>query len=191
MDTEEIYSMTLSEIEHHGIKGQKWGVRRPRGANGKVSKSDGPIRRELKSVARELGTGLKSLNAHKMSDSELKAFTKRARLENQLKRASKAQVSPVQKIKVRKEYTERKKLSDEDLFKRVQRLNLESNMRKEATSATKEQRAAAKNLIEQIGSMKISDGNGGKQTVNQATAKAVSSALVKAMMHKPPNIYKR
>lgn len=56
-------------VIHFGIKGMKWGVRRNRGANGRVKGSSGPPR------------GRKA--ASKMSDSELRQHINRLQLERQ------------------------------------------------------------------------------------------------------------
>ena len=86
----------MDELQHYGIKGMKWGIRRPRGENGLVGGGKGLFRKKKKSK--------KQLK--KEAQAELAASNKRRREQ-------------------RKEYLKRGDLSDADLKKKVERLRLE------------------------------------------------------------------
>ena len=61
-------------IEHHGVKGMKWGVRRKRKSSGQVS-----------SAIRAYGWGKKYKKRSRMSNKELRETVERLRLENAFK----------------------------------------------------------------------------------------------------------
>lgn len=77
---------TLDEIlEHHGIKGMRWGVRRSRGSSGKVGKTRAPAHAPTSDAARakELHTRAKTSGTHTLSNQELQHLTQRLNLEQQ------------------------------------------------------------------------------------------------------------
>lgn len=81
---------TLDEIlEHHGIKGMKWGVRRSRGGStgrsGKSSKTGHEPASDA-ARARELHSRAKSSGTHTLSNQELQHLTQRMNLEQQYSR---------------------------------------------------------------------------------------------------------
>lgn len=83
--------MELDEIlEHHGIKGMKWGVRRSRGSSGKVGKRSKTVHEPTSDAARakELHTRAKSSGTHTLSNQELQHLTQRLNLEQQYSRLS-------------------------------------------------------------------------------------------------------
>lgn len=160
MNLDELLSMTPSELEHHGVKGQKWGVRRAGSAGVKAIKSASKaVGDEAKlrgnSVKRELGWQFKNPNT--MSTKKLAATAKRVNLENQLKRHARGRiVNPLQKgsyaavRKTKRDYLNRSKMSTKDLQAKVRRLDLERELRKSAKSATKSQKDLAASIMKSM-----------------------------------------
>lgn len=66
-------------LAHYGVRGMKWGVRRPIGPNGRVMSDDAKKAADITSKKRS--TGVKSL-----SNDELKTLNERLRLEQELSR---------------------------------------------------------------------------------------------------------
>lgn len=99
-------------------------------------------KKTIKSLKREYDFGKKGKesNLKKLSPSELKSITNRLRQENDLKRLS---VSKEDK----KAYKNRASLSSKQLQERVERLQLEDNLRQQAKLATKQQRALGKEVV--------------------------------------------
>lgn len=123
--------VNMSEIlEHHGVKGMKWGVRKV--AN-RVSSTAGSKKRELAQVR-------SYMKRKHMSDKELQAKVTRLRNENTLKRTK-------SRSEFRKAYRERSKLSDSQLNKIVTRSKLEAEYKKQVGMANKSQRKLAKAAI--------------------------------------------
>lgn len=100
-------------LQHYGVKGMKWGVRKDRGSS-------------VSSLKRELSWVSKSRKKLKESDDEIKKLTTRIRLENELKRLS-----------TKSEYKNRSKLSDSQIKERVARLQLEDNLKQQVRIANK------------------------------------------------------
>lgn len=83
------------ELYHHGIKGQRWGVRRYQNEDGSLTVA-GKIRYGAQKVGDTLGSGLKKLGSHvgdkikakhkwMMSDDELQERIKRVEMEKRYK----------------------------------------------------------------------------------------------------------
>lgn len=80
----------LTELEHYGVKGMKWGVRRDRrtlakarAKSGSAAKSQKVLTAEAK-VKKDLAAKLKQGGVDSMTNEEIKTYTERLRLENQL-----------------------------------------------------------------------------------------------------------
>lgn len=71
-----------NELYHHGVKGQKWGVRRYQNADGSLT-SDGKVRYTLKERKASLN------NVSQMSDKDLKEGIQRMQLEKQYRQVTK------------------------------------------------------------------------------------------------------
>lgn len=95
MDKEKIDEL----IEHAGVKGMRWGVRRKRDSSGSASKgkSSGETAAKVKGKSSDDAKKVKALRKKKLkelSDSEIAAVTKRLQLEKQYKDLTSAKVSP-------------------------------------------------------------------------------------------------
>lgn len=73
-------------IEHHGIKGMRWGVRREDGPDGTVS-SNPAVKTETPTAAHPKGSSASSSTSH-LSDEELRNLVNRLQMERQLKTLS-------------------------------------------------------------------------------------------------------
>lgn len=145
-------------IEHYGVKGMKWGVRRSK--------------EQLQSASRERSWSNKDQS--KMSKKQLKRTVQRLQNENDFKRtSSKLQksynVKAVKKaltlklkdsrdlaktgLNYKKQYRNRHKLSDEQLKKKVERLKLEAQFDKLSKQATKEQRKSINEVLDIAGKL--------------------------------------
>jgi len=78
--------MADTKIQHQGILGMHWGIRRQRGSDGRVVK--GTRESDDFSTAREL----KRKGAKNLSNSELKSYVERMNLESQFAKLNKKEV---------------------------------------------------------------------------------------------------
>lgn len=146
-------AVPIPELEHFGVKGMKWGVRRKSTSDGssKSSKSDKPkskIGKEIDSVKREIKSRKNLKNIEKLSDSELRTRTNRLRNENDLKRLTTK--------KTRNEYLDRGKLTDTQLKTRVERLRLEDALKQQVKATNKDNVDVANKIIRESAKIAIS-----------------------------------
>ena len=88
-------ALCKNSLTHHGIKGQKWGVRRTAGQLGRVkSKLSG----DPESADRKKISNLKKKNAKSLSNKELIEINKRLQMEKQYKDLTKKEVSKGKKF---------------------------------------------------------------------------------------------
>lgn len=137
----------LSDIlQHHGVKGMKWGVirdrNRPGGADGKwesekVADTRGKLQKRLDSMKRERQWNSVLRELDKMSTKDINTVNKRIKLENSLKTLSKSKVATK---KDKEDYLRRDKMSDQELSRKVTRLNAKNTLRNTIRSASEEQR---------------------------------------------------
>ena len=143
--------MNEEYLEHFGVKGMKWGVRKSDNSSRvKKTKKPGVIRESVSSLKRESDWAKKSRNARSLSDSELKSTVERLKNENSIKRNTQDRMTVLtdKAYRVnRKAYRERAKYSDEDIKKIAQRINLEAEFRKQASIAAPWKRKLAKEAI--------------------------------------------
>ena len=149
-------------IEHYGVKGMKWGVRR--------------TKEQLQSVKRERSWGSKDQS--KLSDKELKKTVDRLQNEAHMQRLSKQlsssygkkAVQRALKLKVKeskellkksrglnREYQVRNKLSDSELRARVQRLQLEGRFDQLSTQVAKANKKDIDAVLKIAGDLPVSD----------------------------------
>ena len=82
-------------IQHHGIKGQKWGVRRYQNADGTLTAAGKKRRKEPNADSlkkQEMREDVK--NRRTMSDADLKKKIERVKMEKQLKELTEEEISP-------------------------------------------------------------------------------------------------
>ena len=149
-------------IEHYGVKGMKWGVRR--------------TKEQLQSAKRERSWGYKDQS--KLSDKELKKTVDRLQNEAHMQRLSKQLSSSYSKKSVQRalrlkvkeakalrkkskelnrEYQLRNTLSDAELRTRVQRLQLEGRFDQLSTQVAKGQKKQIDDLLKTAGELPVSD----------------------------------
>lgn len=134
--------MTL-EIQHAGVKGMKWGIRKARLTIGDYVKSS------VSSKAREYSFGRKAMNAHKSSYAQLRRDTTRLQLENKLKANSRGISGTLTGKK--KVYRNREKLSDANLKRIANRYQLESTLKTEFKKISRSDAKKAKKAIAKAG----------------------------------------
>ena len=153
---------TDDTIEHYGVKGMKWGVRR--------------TKEQLQSAKRERGWGYKDQS--KLSDQELKETVDRLQNEAHMQRLtkqlsssySKKSVQRALRLKVKeakalrkkskelnREYQVRNTLSDAELKVRVQRLQLEGRFDQLSTQVAKSQKKDIDDLLKTASELPVSD----------------------------------
>lgn len=110
MEIDVLLAMKPSELEHHGVKGQKWGVRK---AARKV-KSEASLR--INSAKRERSWD--KLDTSSMSTKKLSSTAKRVRLENDLKRHAKGTGSKA----LKRDYLNRSSISTKDLQAKISKI---------------------------------------------------------------------
>lgn len=81
---EKLLSMTFSEIEHHGVKGQKWGVRKAVKNSVASAKKSHELNTQSRQREKSWTTTYKKRGS--MSTTDLKRAVERLRLENELNR---------------------------------------------------------------------------------------------------------
>lgn len=138
------------EIQHYGVKGMKWGVRRyqpyPKGSRnaGKfmdIQKQSGDRKISVSSGIRSKGREITMARAQReiknLSTSDAKKVVSRAQLENRFKKLTKTPNVGLNRKNIG-EYLNRDTMGNEELSRKVERLQLADNMRQEARSVNPE-----------------------------------------------------
>ena len=174
-------------LQHYGVKGMKWGVRKKVASAGRTVKKQ--AKREYDSFKRERAQ-LKIKDPRKMTDEELQSTLNRNRLENQLKFESK-QTSTIgsrhkgwsystraieglsRKIDNRNTYLDRASLSDTELQKKVNRMRTENLLVREANNINRQSIEAGARFIEGASDVMTDSVSGGTASVGKAFTKAL------------------
>lgn len=140
-------------LQHVGVRGMKWGVRRdrnrPGGADG-IEESKKPqdtrsnTRKKLDSLKRERDWKMVLKNVDKLSTADINKVSKRIGLENDLKKLSKS----VGKDKDKQDYLNRAKMSDSELNRKVVRLRAKQSLKEKVSDASKEQREFGEKVVQ-------------------------------------------
>lgn len=141
-------------LQHYGVKGMKWGIRRyqpyPKGEGHKGAYNPAQATRSLARNVKATQSG-SSANVSNMSDKELKTLTDRLRKENDLQRLTRTTTKGMKNRAARKDrrklYRNREKLSDAELDAVLKRYNMEQNYQNQAALATKTHKVIAREVI--------------------------------------------
>ena len=174
----ELEELLDTQLQHVGVKGMKWGVRKSRKSKDRASettpKPKSTLRKYVDSNRRELGMNKMLKDVDTLPDAEVVRRVNRVRNENDFRRAidNTAFVNRKRRKKLREEYFNRENLSDAELQERVRRLNLEDNLRREVVRASKPQREAANELIKSVSTHTLDRYTDPKTKVFSATGNA-------------------
>ena len=174
----ELEELLDSQLQHVGVKGMKWGVRKSRKSKDRASettpKPKSTLRKYVDSNRRELGMNKMLKDVDTLPDAEVVRRVNRVRNENDFRRAidNTAFVNNKRRKQLREEYFNRENMSDSELQERVRRLNLEDNLRREVVRASKPQREAANELIKSVSTHTLDKYTDPKTKVFSATGNA-------------------
>ena len=180
----ELEELLDTQLQHVGVKGMKWGVRKSRKSKDRASettpKPKSTLRKYVDSNRRELGMNKLVKDVHTLPDTEVVRRVNRVRNENDFRRAidNTAFVDRKRRKQLREEYFNREKLSDAELQERVRRLNLEDNLRREVVRASRPQREAANELIKSVSTHTLDKYTDPKTKVFSATGNAEHDAYI-------------
>ena len=174
----ELEELLDTQLQHVGVKGMKWGVRKSRKSKDRASettpKPKSTLRKYVDSNRRELGMNKMLKDVDTLPDAEVVRRVNRVRNENDFRRAidNTAFVNNKRRKQLREEYFNRENMSDSELQERVRRLNLEDNLRREVVRASKPQREAANELIKSVSTHTLDRYTDPKTKVFSATGNA-------------------
>lgn len=174
----ELEELLDTQLQHFGVKGMKWGVRKSRTSKDRASettpKPKSTLRKYVDSNRRELGMNKMLKDVDTLPDAEVVRRLNRVRNENDFRRAidNTAFVNNKRRKQLREEYFNRENMSDAELQERVRRLNLEDNLRREVVRASKPQREAANELIKSVSTHTLDKYTDPKTKVFSATGNA-------------------
>ena len=181
----ELEELMDTQLQHFGVKGMKWGVRKSRTSKDRASettpKPKSTVRKYIDSNRRELGMNKVLKDVATLPDAEVIRRTNRVRNENDFRRAidNTAFVDRKRRKQLREEYFNRENLSDAELQDRVRRLNLEDNLRREVVRASKPQREAANELIKSVSTQAIGMYTDPTTKVFTATGNVAADMMIK------------
>ena len=180
----ELEELLDTQLQHVGVKGMKWGVRKSRTSKDRASettpKPKSTLRKYVDSNRRELGMNKMLKDVDTLPDAEVVRRVNRVRNENDFRRAidNTAFVNNKRRKQLREEYFNRENMSDSELQERVRRLNLEDNLRREVVRASKPQREAANELIKSVSTHTLDKYTDPKTKVFSATGNAEHDAYI-------------
>ena len=158
----ELEELLDTQLQHVGVKGMKWGVRKSRTSKDRASettpKPKSTLRKYIDSNKREIGMLNMVKDLDGLSDNEIRNRLNRVRNENDMKAIlnNADRALPKRRKNLREEYFNRANLTDTQLQERVNRLKLEENLRKEVVRATRSQREAANAVIKKVSAQTVS-----------------------------------
>ena len=164
-------------LQHYGVKGMKWGVRKS------ASRVKNRVKREVGSFKRERSQ-LKIKDPSKMTDSELKKTLNRNRLENQLREESRKspgigknrrEEHAARRKANRDTYLDRGQLSDKDLQAKVNRIRSENQVVQEANKVNRKILETGSSFMAGASSSLVKDMVSGR---GYTTGKLVTNALI-------------
>ena len=174
-------------LQHYGVKGMKWGVRKKVSGAGRAVKKQ--AKREYASFKRERAQ-LKIKDPREMTDEELQSTLNRNRLENQLKLESKRTATIgsrrkgwsystraieglSRKMDNRNAYLDRASLSDTELQKKVNRMRTENLLVREANNINRQSIEAGARFIEGASDVMTDSVSGGTVSAGRVLTKAL------------------
>ena len=175
----------MDELQHFGVKGMKWGVRKSRTSKDRASettpKPKSLVRKYIDSNKREMGMRKMVKDLDGLSDNEIRNRTNRIRNENDMRRVLDNTPNTDRKRKkaLRDEYLDRSNMSDAQLQERVNRLKLEDNLRREVVRASSPQREAANELIKTVSTHTLNQYTDPTTKEFTATGNASQDAYIK------------
>ena len=164
-------------LQHYGVKGMKWGVRK------RASAAKNRIKREVSSYRRERNQ-LSIKDPSKMTDRELKKTLNRNRLENQLKEEYKKtpgfgknrqDEQSSRKKSNRDAYLDRASLSDQQLQAKVNRIRSENQLVQEANKVNRKTLETGSSFMAGVSSSLVKDMVSGRE---YTTGQLVTNALI-------------
>lgn len=164
-------------LQHYGVKGMKWGVRK------RASGVKNRVKREVSSFRRERNQ-LKIKDPSQMTDRELKKTLNRNRLENQLKDESRK--TPGIGMNRKEDHAERRKanrdtyldrgnLSDKELQAKVNRIRSENQLVQEANKINRKTLETGSSFMAGVSSSLVKDMVSGRE---YTTGQLVTNALI-------------
>ena len=181
----ELEELLDTQLQHVGVKGMKWGVRKSRTSKDRASettpKPKSTVRKYIDSNKREVGMRKMLKDVDTLSDNDIRARVNRVRNENDMRRVldNSPTMDRKRKKALRDEYLDRDKLSDSELQVRVARLNLEDNLRREVIRASKPQREAANELIKSVSTQTLGMYTDPTTKVFTATGNVAADMMIK------------
>ena len=164
-------------LQHFGVKGMKWGVRK------RASGVKNRVKREVSSFRRERNQ-LKIKDPGQMTDRELKKTLNRNRLENQLKDESRktpgigmnrTEDHAERRKANRDTYLDRGQLSDKELKAKVNRIRSENQLVQEANKVNRKTLETGSSFMAGVSSSLVKDMVSGRE---YTTGQLVTNALI-------------
>lgn len=158
----------MADVMHYGIKGMRWGVRRPVGPDGLVTGSVKSAARNLSNLKNVRNKELKSL-----TNEELRSRVDRVSKENRLKKLSRSKED-------KRAYKSRGSMSDKELNERVERLQLEATLRSESLKSNKETIKLVNDALQQAGNWAVKEAKQHKFSDSKAQDEAIKLMIKQA-----------
>ena len=164
-------------LQHFGVKGMKWGVRK------RASGVKNRVKREVQSFRRERNQ-LKIKDPSQMTDRELKKTLNRNRLENQLKDESRktpgigmnrTEDHAERRKANRDTYLDRGQLSDKELKAKVDRIRSENQLVQEANKVNRKTLETGSSFMAGVSSSLVKDMVSGRE---YSTGQLLTNALI-------------